>query len=371
MRRLSKLPTWLAFVCFVVGMMASQMAFAHPPGLSRGQYQLSGKALVVQLVFSNTELAGLLTKQDQDQNGKLSLSEIQAAKTALQEKIANKVVLRSNSDLCTLLLGPASLLEEDGIAVSMNATCPSVPKKLHVELPFLKDLSHGHRHLFLFTSGPQTFETVVFQGTPEIDVDVQEGSAFQPSPKAIQTSTGPNFGGMFRLGIEHILTGYDHLIFLFGLLLLGGRFRSLITVITAFTLAHSLTLGLAILGVWAPKPSLVEPAIALSIAYVGIENFWIKSSEKRWRITFPFGLIHGFGFAGALGEISLPKAQIPKALLAFNLGVESGQVAVLAIVLPLVLWLHRYGWFNTKAVPVLNVAIVTAGVFWFVQRVFF
>ena len=116
---------------------------------------------------------------------------------------------------------------------------------------------------------------------------------------------------MLKLGVEHILTGADHLVFFFGLILVGRRLRSLIGVVSAFTVAHSITLALAALSIFAPSPRLVEPAIALSIAYVGVENLFVHDASKRWRITFPFGLIHGFGFAGALREIALPRAQVP------------------------------------------------------------
>jgi hydrogenase/urease accessory protein HupE len=175
--------------------------------------------------------------------------------------------------------------------------------------------------------------------------------------------------GFLRMGIEHILTGYDHLVFLLGLVLVGGRFRSLFAVVTAFTLAHSLTLAFAVLGAWAPPPRVVEPLIALSIAYVGIENFFIKGAENRWRITFPFGLVHGFGFAAALREISLSHAEIPSALLSFNLGVEVGQLAVLALALPLVLYLRKREWFSMRGTSALSGAVALAGVFWFLERV--
>src|SRR5205814_169801 len=102
---------------------------------------------------------------------------------------------------------------------------------------------------------------------------------------------------LFRLGVQHILTCYDHLVFLLGLILVGGRFRSIMVVITAFTVAHSITLGMAALQIVAPSTRLVEPAIALSIAYIGVENWYVQNASRRWMITFPFGLIHGFGFA--------------------------------------------------------------------------
>src|SRR5260221_8258414 len=146
------------------------------------------------------------------------------------------------------------------------------------------------------------------------------------------------------LGIEHILAGFTHVMFLFGVALVAGRLRTLLLAITAFTLAHSVTLGLATLGHWAPSPSLVEPAIALSIVYVGVENWFVRDASRRWMLTFPFGLIHGFGFAGALREIALPTAQVPLALVSFNLGVEAGQLMVLALVLPILFWLRHLPW---------------------------
>jgi hydrogenase/urease accessory protein HupE len=171
------------------------------------------------------------------------------------------------------------------------------------------------------------------------------------------------------MGIEHILTGYDHLVFLLGLVLARARVRSLLTIVTAFTIAHSITLAIAVLGVWAPSSRIVEPAIALSIAYVGIENFFVKDAEKRWRITFPFGLIHGFGFAGALQEINLPQSSVPTALVSFNLGVEAGQLGVMAVLLPLILFLREKPWFETRAVKVVSGAVALAGGIWFVSRV--
>jgi hydrogenase/urease accessory protein HupE len=175
--------------------------------------------------------------------------------------------------------------------------------------------------------------------------------------------------GFLRMGVEHILTGYDHLVFLFGLVLVGGRLRSLVAVVTAFTVAHSMTLAIAVLGAWAPPSRVVEPLIALSIAYVGIENFFVKSAENRWRITFPFGLVHGFGFAGALREIALPRTEIPGALVCFNLGVEAGQLAVMAVALPVVLYLRKSSWFSLRGISALSGAVALAGVFWFLERV--
>jgi len=146
------------------------------------------------------------------------------------------------------------------------------------------------------------------------------------------------------------------------------RIRPLIAIVTAFTVAHSITLALAATGVLAPSPRVVEPLIALSIAYVGVENFFVKDASRRWRITFPFGLVHGFGFAGALREIALPHAQVPVALVSFNLGVELGQLAVLAIALPLTLAARRAPRFGDRGVRVVSSTIALAGGVLFVVR---
>ena len=142
---------------------------------------------------------------------------------------------------------------------------------------------------------------------------------------------------LLRAGIEHILTGADHLAFLLALVLGGTlvaerrlRVGALVAMLTAFTVGHSASLAIATLGGFAPGSRLVEPAVALSVAYVGAENLFTRSVRHRWMLTLPFGFVHGFAFAGGLLPLGLPRAQLPLALLGFNLGVEAGQLLVLA-----------------------------------------
>jgi hydrogenase/urease accessory protein HupE len=170
------------------------------------------------------------------------------------------------------------------------------------------------------------------------------------------------------MGLEHILTGYDHLLFLLGLVLVGRPLRSLVAAVTAFTLAHSVTLALSAFAVWTPSPRIIEPCIALSIAYVGIENWFVPDARGRWRITFLFGLVHGFGFAGALREIAVPRADIPAALFAFNLGVELGQLAVLAALVPLVLAARKTAIWPRIGLRACTMTIALAGLVWFFAR---
>ena len=158
------------------------------------------------------------------------------------------------------------------------------------------------------------------------------------------------------LGMEHIFTGYDHLAFLFGLLLVAGArglrggTRYILGVVTAFTVAHSVTLIAAGLG-WVRLPSrFVESAIALSIAYVAVENLAVREPRHRWLLTFFFGLVHGFGFASVLAEIGLPPSGVIPSLVSFNVGVELGQLTVVCAVAPILLWLvPRYRLVGARA----------------------
>ncbi|HXG88356.1 MAG TPA: HupE/UreJ family protein [Vicinamibacterales bacterium] len=174
-----------------------------------------------------------------------------------------------------------------------------------------------------------------------------------------------------RLGFAHIVPyGLDHVLFVLGIFLLARQLRPLLLQVTAFTVAHSITLALGIFGVVAIAPSVVEPLIALSIAYVAIENLLVRT-VKPWRIVvvFVFGLLHGLGFAGVLQELGLPQSEFITALIAFNLGVEAGQLAVIgaAFLLVGVGFGHR-PWYRRRIVIPASVLIGCVGIYWTVQR---
>jgi len=195
------------------------------------------------------------------------------------------------------------------------------------------------------------------------------------------------------LGIEHIFLGYDHLAFLVALILgtaLIKRTRrsaphpvaaeaatrrqamvSAVHLVTAFTVAHSITLAVAALTVTDIPIDWVEPAIGLSVAYVGFENLVPRPIRGRWLLTFLFGLVHGFGFASAIREIGLPRTGLLRSLLAFNLGVELGQLAVVSVALPLIMWAatRNPGRFERWGLGVVSAGIGIAGMVWFVLRV--
>jgi hydrogenase/urease accessory protein HupE len=174
-------------------------------------------------------------------------------------------------------------------------------------------------------------------------------------------------------GIHHILIGPDHLLFLVGLLLLGGSIRQLLIVVTSFTVAHSITLSLAALNIVTPPSRLIEPAIALSIVYVGADNILAKGGrDVRGWIAFTFGFIHGFGFAGVLREMDLPRRALGWSLFSFNIGVEIGQLFVVVLVATAFAMLREKSeWSRRHLAFAGSVVVIAAGAFWFVQRVFF
>ena len=203
----------------------------------------------------------------------------------------------------------------------------------------------------------------------------------------VLTPSGPSFiiesrGGTVvaayvELGIEHILTGYDHLLFVFGLLLLSASSAALLRTITAFTVAHSITLGLTAFRVLAPPPSLVEALVALSIVFLAVELVRKARGEdgptlrRPWLIAFAFGLLHGAAFAGALADIGLPRDNILGALLLFNVGVELGQLLFVAAVLAVLAAVRRVPL--PAAAPRAVVASATYAIgglsaFWFFER---
>ena len=173
-----------------------------------------------------------------------------------------------------------------------------------------------------------------------------------------------------RLGFVHIVPeGADHILFVLGLFLLSARLRPLVWQVTAFTVAHAVTLTLAALGYVSLPPGLVEPLIALSIAYVGIENVLVDRLT-RWRpaVVFGFGLLHGLGFAGVLGELGLPEQERLLALVTFNAGIELGQLAVILAAVLSFGWFRSRPWYRRRLAVPASAAIALVGLAWAVER---
>ncbi len=364
----------LATATSLAFLLASGQARAHEVGLSRGDYVSSAAGLDVTLAFARRDAIALLPALDTDRDGHIAPEELASQGAALAERVLAGVRVRAGDAPCDAEPSGARLVEEDGIEVtgSFACTASAAIAPLEIALSLLDDLSTGHRHLARLSRDGHPDEAMLHRREPSMRAAAR-APGDSPPPGGEEASRSPAVLAFFVIGIEHILFGWDHVVFIVGLALVAGfgahRARGIFLAVTAFTVAHSITLALAVMGVIVPSGRVIEPLIALSVAYVGVENFLVKDPSKRWRVTLPFGLVHGFGFAGALGEVGLPPGKTPAALLLFNLGVEAGQIAILAVLLPLVFYLAKKPAYSTWGVRVASGAIILAGLFWFAERV--
>lgn len=261
--------------------------------------------------------------------------------------------------------------------------------RLVLRAPRLGDLPAGHRQFVivadeqgstltkkLMRADDATIEVVGSGAAAAGDGAGATGNAAGDSRAETEGDGAPTFWGFLKLGVEHIWMGYDHLLFLFALLVVCRTFRSIVTIVSCFTVAHSITLALATLE-WVNLPARwVEPAIAASIVFVGVENLVRRGEEPRGRgvLTFGFGLIHGFGFASVLRDLGVGRGGsegIAMPLFSFNLGVELGQIVIAAVVLPLVWRLRKREAFVRRGVPTLSALVVVAGLYWLLERTVF
>ena len=292
-------------------------------------------------------------------------------------------------DALVALLAPRVSLAFDGTPVTITwGAIEVVPDRQSLKLAFTVSGGRpGHiairAHVFPYDPIHQTF----------INIYEDEALKLQAILDASHQDTSYYSGGtqgrwavvrtFVVSGIEHILIGPDHILFLIGLLLLGGTFSRLALIVTAFTIGHSITLTLAALDLVSPPASFIEPLIALTIVVVGADNLIVLRDKKKsaalvsaadlrpW-LAVVFGLIHGFGFAYVLKEFGLPQAALGWSLFAFNLGVEIGQLLIVAIVAGLLMVARsRSETLARQLALVGSVAVIVAGSYWFIERVFF
>lgn len=329
--------------------------WAHDPGLSTAQVVIRADALVVSATFAPADLGALKPPAPPTAEWIAGLFELDVASAPLAVRAtAVRPAPEGEQQFELIFPRPAA-----GGAAVLRA----------VRLP---DLPPGHRQFVRVTveGGPLIAERLVFVRQPSVTFDVPPASGGGTMPGGAET---PGTSAAFvKLGVEHIWTGYDHLLFLFGLLVVCTRFKSIVGIISCFTLAHSITLALATLDVVNLPSRYTEPLIAASIVFVGVENLWRRGAQPpgRWALTFLFGLIHGFGFASVLRELGVGQngGGILMPLLTFNLGVELGQIAIAAIVLPLIWQLRKNETFVRRGVPVLSAAVALAGLYWLLER---
>jgi hydrogenase/urease accessory protein HupE len=207
---------------------------------------------------------------------------------------------------------------------------------------------------------PAPGQVMIFPGDAPIDLSQPLLTPWQMAPK------------FFYAGVEHIMTGYDHLCFLLAVVLWATRAWPVVKIVTAFTVSHSITLTLAALQLVNLPSAWTEIAIALSIIYVALENFFTRKVDERWRDTFVFGFVHGFGFASGLIELGVPQRAVAPALASFNIGVEAGQIGVVLVVIPLLVVIDKTftnGERSRRLVQVCSAIIACFGAYWLLVRV--
>ncbi|WP_128923921.1 HupE/UreJ family protein [Bradyrhizobium guangxiense] len=259
----------------------------------------------------------------------------------------------------------AILPDGDGIVYRNSFTCADAAGSIVYRSTVLTERDKAARQVVLIAQGKSEMQALLDAEMTTVILSAAPPSLFSTMWRYLVT------------GVEHIFLGYDHIAFLLAVVLWARRLIPVVKIVTAFTVAHSFTLSLAALDLLVIPSRVVEPAIAASIVFVAAENFFSRDVDRRWRVAFLFGLVHGFGFAGALREVGLsPNAVVPS-LVAFNIGVEIGQVAIIAVALPI---LHLADQLSAKdrsepvraagLVYTLSAVIGLLGGHWLLARIF-
>lgn len=339
----------------LVLLLACPPAAAHQTNLSTGHLVVDGTEVRYRLTVSAHDLA-LILDIPTDLVQPIPMESFAGRLDLLREYLDEKLLVVADDMACpraSVGLEYQRLPEE--IVIDLRYRCPAPATRLRVAYRLFFGLDPGHRAIGTIDAGRGREEYVVDRAASDIVVDFSGGNALIA------------FGRTVWLGVEHILIGVDHVLFVVALLLGGGRLRRVVLIVTAFTLAHSLTLALAWFGLVDLPVRLVEGLIAASVAYVALENVLGRGTRHRWLLAFGFGLVHGLGFYNALSGLDLDPRHAVRTLFAFNLGVELGQLAIVAVMFPLLARVMGRPWFRRVALSG-SLAILAVALFWLVER---
>ena len=353
-----KFAIWFALTIVV---LSASVAHAHEIGTTRVSVAFEDRASYeIEVVTDAISLVEKLTGQTpaSDSSAAVLQNELQKYDTLFRQRVvitfdgsaANAAIDYSVTGIATATSAPAATIHLRG----------SIP-------------ANARQFAWTYSWTFATYSLTV----GDITQWLEGGQASTPVSVDIRSAHMSRFAIALRyltLGFTHIVpNGFDHMLFVLGIFLLSRRLREVLAQVSAFTIAHSITLGLSIYGVVSVSSKIVEPMIAVSIAYVAIENIFL-SDLKPWRVAlvFAFGLLHGMGFAGALKELGLPRSEFLTALLTFNMGVEAGQLAVIGAAFLLVGWYcGRRSWYRQAVVMPASALIACTAIYWTFQRVFF
>jgi hypothetical protein len=317
-------------------------------------------------VFDLAHESGLVTPESL-----LAPAFARSAAPALWRTLAARLSLVADGDtLRPVFVSAEPDSERRGVAFRFRAEAASVPERVAVDARLFPYDAQHETYVNAYVGGALKDQDLIDAKHPHIEFAT---GARTPTLTVVRR--------FVAAGIHHIYIGPDHILFIVGLLLLGGSLGRLLKIVTGFTIAHSITLALATFGVVHPPSRVVEPVIALSIIFVGIENIRALRAQapgaaaprdRRALLAFLFGFVHGFGFASVLRDFGLPQGAMAVALVSFNLGVEIGQASIVLVTAPLLAALRRASApAGRRFAYAGSAAVCAAGGFWLVQRVFF
>jgi hypothetical protein len=327
-----------ALVAVIISSVVAAPAWAHKPSDAHLRLAVDGDTVTGRLDIAVRDLDGALGV-DRDGNGEITWAELTAAGPRIAEYIERHLALGAGGTPCAQRLGAGELAElSDGAywAVAVSATCAREPTSIDVAYSLLFDIDSMHRGLVHIAG-----QTVIVRDARPVRVALDETTSF---------------ASFVKEGVWHIWMGIDHIMFLLCLILpavfqrrtqrwsaadsLRDVCREVFEIVTAFTLAHSITLVISAIGLVTLPSRFVETAIALSVVAAALNNL-LRTIDARWAVAFALGLLHGFGFSSVLIDLGLPSHELIGALLGFNLGVELGQAAIVVALLPALYWIRR------------------------------
>jgi hypothetical protein len=412
---------WLSAFMVLAGLLMALPAQAHKASDAYLQLQQEGQLLSVRWEVALRDLQSLLPL-DANDDGRITWGELKARQTEIEGYMLSHLSVQGGAKALPCVLRPAQAtpaLERraDGTyyALRLSGACPGRISSLQVSYRFMQEIDPTHRGLLVWKGASDAPVALVPDGRavlverPPQALSMMDAPAQRlvspgvrtasytpelPAPVASVDPVEPVQANAWQLvsdGIHHILIGTDHVLFLICLLLPAvlvrragasglkalepvpharAAFMPVLGVVTMFTLAHSITLTLAGLGWVHLSPRIVEPGIALTIALAAIDNVWPIFKGRRHLFTFLFGLVHGFGFAGVLSELSLPPSGFVWALLQFNVGVELGQMLVVVPAMAVLLPLRHWQAYPRQFMPAASMVALAVAMGWWVERVF-
>lgn len=360
-------------LAIVVSLGCAAPAAAHRPSEAYLTIQVDGSAITGQWEIALRDLE-LLAPLDLDEDRQLTWGELQRQQSRLEAELLDALSIEGDGRTCPSRITGLRLNDRlDGRFAwfDLAGSCPDEPGALSLSYRLLFDLDPSHRGILVLNARSESHTAVLGSSKPH---RIELGTS----------SKAAAFGQYLREGVHHIWIGYDHILFLLALLIpavlvrtqgrwepeprMAPALKRIAGVVTAFTLAHSVTLALAVFHVLHLPSALVESTIALSVLFAAANNVWPIVIRRRWAMAFGFGLIHGFGFASVFEELGLPDDLHLLGLLAFNLGVELGQLSIVLIGVPLLYVMRNTTFYRTGIRVAGSGAVMFVAVFWLAER---